>query len=352
MTRPTEAPRSSVPAPARTDPLLPRVENQPAHRRDQAAATLRELLNDSLASGTRRAYLGDWSRFTAWCAAAYRPALPATPETVAMFIADELGAGRAPATLARRLAAIRLVHEQHGSDLPTDHPLVKRALRSARRRDAGTARKKTAPIGEHELTAMIDTIELTALPGVRDRAMLLLGFAAALRRSELVAIDCADIEPEPGRGARLHIRRSKTDQEGRGTEIAVLARPGSPYCPVAAIAEWQAQSGIVDGPLFRRIRSGNRIAREPLHPNTVSAIVKARARQAGLDPAQLSSHSLRVGFVTEAARHGGSALKIQEVTRHRSVQVLQGYVRNAQLFDQHVAEPIFSQPPKDDPDPK
>jgi integrase len=171
------------------------------------------------------------------------------------------------------------------------------------------------------------------LAGSRDRALLALGFAGAFRRSELVALEIADLTEAPD-GLRVRIRRSKTDQEGEGAEIAIPR--GYRLRPVEAVQGWIAAAEISEGPLFRPVLKGGRIQPEPLSAFSAAQIVKRYAERAGLDPASYAGHSLRSGFLTSAAESGASILKMMEVSRHKSVDVLRGYVRRADLFREHA----------------
>jgi integrase len=171
------------------------------------------------------------------------------------------------------------------------------------------------------------------LIGIRDRAIMLLGFAGAFRRSELVMLDVADIEPS-GDGLRVTIRQSKTDQEGEGIVIAIA--PGITECPAAALRTWLKAADIVDGPIFRSINKAGKISRTRLSARSVSDIVKAHATQLGLDAKMYSAHSLRSGFLTSAAANGATIFKMMDVSRHKSADSLRGYVRDADLFNNHA----------------
>jgi integrase len=171
------------------------------------------------------------------------------------------------------------------------------------------------------------------LAGLRDRALLLLGFAGALRRSEIVALDVADIE-EIESGLLVTIRHSKTDQEGKGVTIAIAR--GDVACPVKVLREWLSSAGIETGPLFRPINKAGRVAQARLTDRSVANIVKAYAERAGFDASTFSGHSLRSGFLTSAAAKGASIFKMMDVSRHKSVETLRGYVRDAELFKDHA----------------
>jgi site-specific recombinase XerD len=172
-----------------------------------------------------------------------------------------------------------------------------------------------------------------ALRGLRDRALLLLGFAGAFRRSELVALDASDIQFCDG-GLRVRIRRSKTDQEGEGATIAIV--PGSFACPVKATRDWLKTARIKTGPVFRPISKTGRVLSRRLSDRAVAEVVKACARRVGLKAKDFSGHSLRSGFLTSAARRGASIFKMMDVSRHKSVDTLRSYVRDAEIFRDHA----------------
>jgi integrase len=208
---------------------------------DKAAALARQ----EKAEATRRAYGSDFGIFESWCRQRGISALPATAESVAAFLACEVAKGARPSTIGRRVAAIRYAHRLAGHPLPTDDERVKATVRGIRR-SLGTAPRKKSPATAERVIAMaVGTGD--GLKGLRDRALLLLGFAGAFRRSELVALDCEDIE-ECDTGIKITIRRSKTDQEGAGATIAIVR--GSIACPVAAVRAWRTAAGIATGPLF------------------------------------------------------------------------------------------------------
>jgi site-specific recombinase XerD len=284
------------------------------------------------AEATRRAYRTDFAIFEAWCLERGAIALPARPEIVAAFLATEAGRGVRPSTIGRRVAAIRYAHKLAGhAVLPTDDERVRATMRGIRR-SLGTAPSKKTPATAERIVAMAP-IAGRRLAELRDRALLLIGFAGAFRRSELVALDIEDIE-EAAEGLRITIRRGKTDQEGKGAVVAVMR--GSIACPVAAYKAWIAAACITTGPVFRPIAKGERIQAARLTDRSVAKIIKVHAERAGLDPASFSGHSLRSGFLTSAASRGASIFKMMDVSRHRSVETLRGYVRDAELFKDHA----------------
>jgi site-specific recombinase XerD len=253
------------------------------------------------AAATRRAYRSDFEIFRAWCAERHVSVLPASPESVAAFLAHEAERQVRPSTISRRVAAIRYAHKLAGLPLPTDDERVKATVRGIRRSLGASPGKKT-PATAERVVAMAPLAN-GRLATIRDRALLLIGFAGAFRRSELVGLNADDIEETP-EGLRITIRRSKTDQEGHGHVIAIPR--GMIACPVAALKAWHEAAAITEGPVFRPIAKGGRIQAARLTDRSVADIVKAHARRAGLDPKQFAGHSLRSGFLTSAAARGAS----------------------------------------------
>ena len=200
------------------------------------------------------------------------------------------------------------------------------------RRSLGAASNRKAPATAEKIVAMAPVVG-GRLSEIRDRALLLIGFAGAFRRSELVALDVEDVEEVP-EGLRVTIRRSKTDREDLG---AVVALPrGSVACPVAAFRAWIRAAGITAGPVFRPVAKGERLQNVRLTDRSVAKIVKAHAVRVGLDPTAFAGHSLRSGFLTSAAARGASIFKMADQSRHRSMDTLRGYVRDAEIFKDHA----------------
>ena len=292
--------------------------------------TAKDFAAAEKAEATRRAYRSDFDSFRRYCEARNVSALPAAPEAVAAYLASEASRGIKPSSIGRRVAAIRYAHKLAGCDtLPTDSEAVRAVVRGIRR-SVGAARARKAPIMAETVRAMAEATPNT-LRGARDRAILLLGFAGAFRRSELVALNVSDLE-ETEDGFRVTIRKSKTDQEGQGQTIAIIR--GSAACPVRAVKGWLAAAGITEGAIFRSVPG--EVAAERLAAAGVANIVKSYARRLGLNVADFSAHSLRSGFLTSAARRGASVFKMRDVSRHKSMDVLQGYVRDAELFHDHA----------------
>lgn len=280
------------------------------------------LIRASMAENTRRAYAADLARFWGWGGT-----IPAPSEMVVRCLAD-LSTRYAVASLTRMVAALSKAHTAIGLDDPTKHELVRSLMRGIQRTH-GVAQRQARPILRDDLFAMLD--RLGSRPkDVRDRAMLLVGFATALRRAELVALDAEDIEIT-SQGMMITVRRSKTDQEAHGRKIAVpLGR--TRHCPVSALSEWLSHASIETGAIFLGIDKHGHILRNRLTGEAVSHVVKSRLKAVGYDPACFSGHSLRAGFVTAAAMAGAPSHKIRETTGHRSEASLARYIRQVELF--------------------
>lgn len=268
--------------------------------------------------------------FVEWCRSRGLMSLPAAAPVVAAFLADQAAHGKRPSTLGRRLAAIRYFHRAANEASPTAEECVKAVL-SGIRRSIGSAPVRKRAATSDVVLGMVGTLGNETLRQLRDRALLLVAFASAMRRSELVALDVADLEWTT-EGVLIRIRKSKTDQEGMGASVAVPK--GEMACPVAALRAWLEAAGIADGPIFRRIlnKRNQRITDRRLAPRNVAAVVKAGAARLGFDPSSFGAHSTRSGLVTSAVKRGTNLLKICDQTRHKSVEMLRVYCRDAELF--------------------
>jgi len=300
------------------------------------ADAARRYIEASRSEATRRAYASDWRIFTAWADSRGLTALPASPDTVCLFLASQAESGVKAATLSRRMASIRLAHTSAGQEPPTSSEAVKTTMKGIRR-SIGVAPVQKAPATADRLLDMVGHCPPT-LRGIRDRAILLLGFAGAFRRSELSALEVSDLEEVDG-GLRVLVRSSKTDQEGAG-EIVPVAR-GMKSCPVEAVGVWMEAAGISDGPLFRMMRRGGKVTVSPLSPHSIGALVQRYAAMAGFKAKDFGGHSLRAGFATSAAMNGASIFRIMDVTRHRSVDTVRGYVRRAEEFEDHAGNGLI-----------
>lgn len=288
----------------------------------------------SRSANTWRAYKSDWRIFEDWCRSVNLASLPAEPETVAMFVAAQADQGLSPSTLRRRLAAIQLVHFGAGHPSPHRAKQVNEVMRGIAR-NWGKPVEKKAPLLNDDIKRLADAVEPETAKGLRDRALLLFGFAGAFRRSELVGLDVANLDRRD-EGLLVTIEKSKTDQEAVGQVIAIPARPESPYCPVQALDDWLTVAEITSGALFRRMFRGDVVGRQRLSAQSVALVVKEYAGRVGLDYAQFSGHSLRSGFITSAAQKDANIFKMAEHSRHKSFDVLRDYVQNERKFEDHA----------------
>ena len=293
---------------------------------------------DSLAPATRRAYAIGLRDFRAWCSSVGQEALPASAETVARYLAAGAKAGRSVSTLQQRAAAIKWSHESQDLDNPTQSKGV-RAVMAGIRRQLGTAPVRKAPAIVERLAPMVAHTDSETLKGLRDRAILLFGFASAMRRSELVALTLSDIE-ETSRGLLITVRRGKTDQEGKGHQRAIPLGRNTELCPVLALNEWLEAAEITTGAVFRSVdRHGN--VGTSMSPKALCDVVKLYAEKAGLNPKDFGGHSLRAGFVTSAAEKGASAERIMDHTGHKSVAMVRVYTRRSDAFADHAGEGLL-----------
>jgi site-specific recombinase XerD len=292
----------------------------------------------SKAPSTLRAYASDWRIFSAWCAEHGVEALPSTGETLALFLAAEADAGRKASTIARRAAAVAAYHQAAGFEAPTRTPQV-RAVSSGIRRTIGTRQAAKGALAPSELRAMLATLDASTLAGKRDAALLLVGFAGALRRSELVALDSADVDERP-EGLVLTIRRSKTDQEAAGRVVGIPYAKDSALCPVLALRRYRDAAAITTGPLFRRLNRWGTLG-AALTAQSVALVVKRAAAAAGLDANRFAGHSLRAGLATAAAAAGASERAIMAQTGHRSIVVARRYIRPGSVFLENAASAVL-----------
>lgn len=308
----------------------------PARSLGEEVAAARCYRAQAKAANTIRAYTSDWAQFEGWCDERGLEPLPARPEAVATYLAALAMAGKADSTIGRHLAAIGWKHRQDGLVAPSlrdERMVITDTLAGIRRVQRARPSRKKAAVTAKDLTAMIAAAVGEGTRSIRDRAIMALGLAAALRRSELVMLEWRDVEMVD-KGLKLTLRRSKTDQEGQGQVIAVPS--GKTLKPVERLRAWLAVRGSSAGPLFYQIDPQGRMTDKPMSDRSIARLIQKYAERVGLDPETIGGHSLRAGFLTEASRNGATIAKMQEVSRHKKVEVLLGYVRSAELFDDHA----------------
>jgi integrase len=309
---------------------LPEGQKPPGPQAALAMAKSKAYQAAADAPATLRAYTADLSNFKAWCEAHGFEPMPASPETVGAYLAAA-GLGYALPTLRRRVAAIARAHRIAKHPLDTRHPAIRETLRGIARTHGEPARRSAA----------LTTVEIRRLAEVcgddlaslRDRALLLVGFAGALRRSELVGLDVTDIRTTPS-GLRLMIPRSKTDAAGEGAEVGITRGNQAETCPVRALRAWLRAAKIADGPVFRRVTQWGTIGKRRLHPDAVRQILIRRAAVAGIQGTlqePVTPHGMRAGFITTAYGSGVPDEEIMGHTRHRSLNTMRSYIRRAKL---------------------
>jgi integrase len=285
-------------------------------------APFHQFIINSLSPSSKRAYRADLAQFSA-----FGGSIPSSPERIAEYLAARASTHR-PATLARYLASISKAHRAIGADDPCKAEIVKATLRGIRR-SIGTAQREAKPLLRDDLFQILERIGGRP-KDLRDKALLLLGFAGAFRRSELVGLNLSDIEHDR-QGIIITVRRSKTDQLAAGRRIGIpFGR--TRWCPIRHLAEWLDCADFEIGPIFRVVNRHGRIGDQRLSGEAVSIIVKERAKAAGFSPDDYSGHSLRAGLATSAVMAGASTVSIRRTTGHASDAMLSRYVRIGDLF--------------------
>ena len=311
--------------------------------RDAFAGELAErataFARNSRSPVTIRAYARSWRTFELWCLAYDRASLPATPETVALWITD-LAATQRPATIRRHLAAVSVRHRAAGYPSPTRDLTVADTVEGITR-TLGAAPTQKAPLRAGDVADLVDRLDRSTLIGARDWALLAVGFAGAFRRSELVALTVDQlVEENAGDWLRAWVASSKTDQRGEGEPVYLPWARDERLCPVRALRRWLDLAGVTTGPALRSVSKGGQVG-PSLADRSVCRVVQRTAKAAGLNPDRYGGHSLRAGFVTTATEAGVSDLVIMRHTRHRSRRVMDLYSRDARLKDDNPARRIL-----------
>ena len=316
--------------------IVPVSANLPAIQTmvDQA----KDYANASKATATRKAYASDLRDFAAFCDEIGECQLPASPQTVALYF-TALASTKTVSTIRRRMVAISQSHKERMLANPVADPHVQAIIAGIARVKGTAQRKKDALTGDHLRSALL-TINTETLQGKRAKAMLLLAFACAGRRSEIAALNVEDLRFERA-GLVVTIRRSKTDQLGEGREIGVPYVLNAGLCAVQAVKTWLEASKIRTGPLFRTFSFAGILTKNRIDGKDVSRLVKRVVGNAGIE-GDFAAHSIRAGFITQAASTKGvSEVDIQRVSGHRSVAILRGYVRRANVFQDAPLSAMF-----------
>ena len=299
------------------------------------SAAMRHFVEQAHAPNTTIAYAADWNAFVQWCLAAGYPTVDHdAPVAIASYLTGLAEQGYSVSTIARRLASLSKQFQLIQREDPTKDPRVRLVWKGIRR-TLGVAQQGKAPILIDHLRLMLDTLPDNSL-GTRDRAILLLGFAGAFRRSELVSLNTEGVTFVP-EGVTIMLRRSKTDQEGKGVKIGIPFGLRDETCPVRALRDWLTHIEGCPGPLFRAVDRHGRVKFGRLSDKAIALVIKRSADAAGLDPSIYSGHSLRAGLATQAAINKVSDRAIMQQTRHRSRAMLDRYVRDSSLFRDNAA---------------
>lgn len=291
-----------------------------------------DYARQSRAASTLKAYQTDWRLFEHLCASLGLVALPAEPSTVAIFI-TKLAETHRPSTIQRKLAAISVAHKAAGASSPIAGEIVRSTMAGVRRAK-GMAKAQKSPIRARHLREGLSLMRRDA-KGVRDSAIILVAYAGALRRSEVVSLDFCHVEFTT-EGVVLTLARSKTDQDGSGVKVAIKSGNRADTCPVRALTKWIETAGIEEGALFRPVAKGGRVGIGRLSDKTVCTVFKEFAILLGLNPADIGGHSGRAGVITDGFAASVAQAVIAKHSRHKSA-VIGSYLREATLFDQNLS---------------
>ena len=298
-------------------------------------------LKNSKALNTVRAYKSDFKDFGLFCARSGFKALPTDPKIVSLYLTYLSTKDVKLSTIKRRLVSIGVIHRLRGHYLDTKHPAIVENLMGIKRRK-GTIQKGKKPILISNLKQLIDVIDqekIKEINKLRDKSILLIGFAGGFRRNEIVSLDKEDLE-FVFEGLKITVKRSKTDQFGEGLTKGIPYFKSIAYCPVTILQKWINISKITKGPLFRKISKGSRLLENRLTDQTVALIIKKYLNKSGIDSSNYSGHSLRSGFATSAAESGAEERSIMAMTGHKTTQMVRRYIQEANLFKNNALNKI------------
>ena len=290
-------------------------------------------LKNSKSINTVRAYKSDFRDFELFCTQNGFKSLPTDPRIVSLYLTHMSTKDVKMSTLKRRLVSIGVIHKIRGHYLDTKHPSIIENIMGIKRRK-GSIQKGKKPILINNLKQLIDTIDHynnDEIKKLRDRSIILIGFAGGFRRNEIVSLDYEDLD-FVSEGLKINIRKSKTDQFGEGLVKALPYFNNLQYCPVLSLKKWVEVSNIKSGPLFRRFSKGSKLTENRLTDQTVALLIKQYLKLAGIDGKNYSGHSLRSGFATSAAESGAEERSIMAMTGHKSTEMVRRYIKEANLF--------------------
>ncbi len=304
---------------------------------DQTLNNLRSSKSDN----TIRAYRSDFKDFSVFCAKNSIKSLPTDSKIVALYLTYLSSKGVKISTLKRRLASLSVIHKLKGHYLDTKHPIIIENLMGIKRKK-GSFQQGKKPILINQLKVIINVIDnekTKEIKRVRDKTIILIGFAGGFRRAELVSIDYNDLELVP-EGVKIVVRRSKTDQFGEGMVKGLPYFSNQNYYPVMHLKKWLEISNIKSGPLFRRFSKSYKLNENRLTDQSVALLLKNYLNVAGIENKNYSGHSLRSGFATVSAESGADERSIMAMTGHKTTQMVRRYIKEANLFKNNALNKI------------
>jgi len=298
-------------------------------------------LKNSKAVNTVRAYKSDFKDFGLFCVQNEFKALPSEPKIISLYLTYLSSKDAKLSTIKRRLVSIGVIHKIKGHYLDTKHPIIIENLMGIKRRK-GTVQKGKKPILTNDLVKLINVIDkakIVDIKKLRDKSILLIGFAGGFRRNEIVSLDFEDLDFVI-EGLKITVKRSKTDQYGEGLIKGLPYFENKMYCPATTLKKWLNVSKIKDGALFRRFTKGSKLTKSRLTDQTVALIIKEYLNLAGINSTNYSGHSLRSGFATSAAESGAEERSIMAMTGHKSTEMVRMYIKDANLFKNNALNKI------------
>ena len=302
--------------------------------------TLKNLKN-SKSANTVRAYKSDFEDFSLFCVKNSFKNIPTDPKIVSLYLTYLSSKDVKTSTIKRRLVSIGVIHKMKGHYLDTKHPVIVENFMGIKRLK-GVSQNGKKPILINDLKQIIDVINKQEEPEIkklRNKALLLLGFAGGFRRNELISLNLEDLD-FVFEGLKINIKRSKTDQLGEGFKKGIPHFENYLYCPVKNLKNWLNISKIKKGPVFVRFSKGSKITNIRLTDQSVALIIKEYLTKAGIDNKNYSGHSLRSGFATSAAEAGAEERSIMAMTGHKSTEMVRRYIKDANLFNNNALKKI------------
>ena len=302
--------------------------------------TLKNLKN-SKAVNTVRAYKSDFEDFSLFCVKSGFKNIPTDPKIVSLYLTYLSSKNAKISTIKRRLVSIGVIHKMKGHYLDTKHPVIIQNFMGIKR-SKGINQKGKKPLLINNLKQVIDVINQQNEPDIkklRNKALLLVGFAGGFRRNELVSLNIEDLE-FVFEGLKINVKRSKTDQFGEGFTKGIPHFENYLYCPVKNLKNWLNIAKIKKGPVFVRFVKGSKISNIRLTDQSVALIIKEYLTKAGIDNKNYSGHSLRSGFATSAAEAGAEERSIMAMTGHKSTEMVRRYIKEANLFNNNALNKI------------